>query len=108
MKLIIAIVNNDDSALVSSSLTKAGFRFSKMASTGGFLMAGKTTFIMGIDDAQIDEAIDIISKYSKKRMQSMSTDIASAISNINSSTPIEVNVGGGTIFVLDLERFEVL
>ena len=108
MKLIFAIVNNDDSALVATSLTKAGFRFTKMASTGGFLMAGKTTFIMGTEDAQVDGAIEIISKYSKKRMQSMSNDIALATSNMSSSIPIEVNVGGGTIFVLDLERFEIL
>ena len=106
MKLILAIVHNDDSVLVSSSLTKAGFHVTKMASTGGFLMSGNTTFIMGVNDDETDKAIDIISKYSKKRTQSVANDIALATGNMSSNIPIEVQVGGGTIFVLNVERFE--
>jgi len=109
MKLILAIVHNDDSALVSSSLTKAGYYFTKIASTGGFLMSGKTTFIAGIEDDKVDDAIEIISKFSKKRMQAVSNDIASlAASNLDlgENMPFEVKVGSGTIFVLNIERFE--
>ena len=107
MKLILAIVHNDDNVLVSSSLTKAGFHVTKMASTGGFLMSGNTTFIMGIEDEEVDKAIEIISKYSKKRMQSVASDMALATGNLSaSSTPVEVQVGGGTVFVLNIERFE--
>ena len=43
MKLILAIVNNDDSALASSALTEAGFVVTKLSTTGGFLMVGNTT-----------------------------------------------------------------
>jgi len=107
MKLILAIVHNDDSVLVSSALTKAGFHVTKMASTGGFLMSGNTTFILGIEDEEVDKAIDIISKYSKKRMQSVSTDMAMATGNMGSTAiPVEVPFGGGTVFVLNVERFE--
>ena len=107
MKLILAIVHNDDNVLVSSSLTKAGFHVTKMASTGGFLMSGNTTFIMGIEDEEVDKVIGIISKYSKKRMQSVANDIALATGSIGSSNiPVEVQVGGGTVFVLNIERFE--
>lgn len=107
MKLILAIVHNDDSVLVSSSLTKSGFHVTKMASTGGFLMSGNTTFIMGVEDGEVDRAIELISKYSKKRTQAVSGDMAFATGNINSSSiPVEVQVGGGTILVLNIERFE--
>ena len=107
MKLILAIVHNDDSVLVSSSLTKAGFPVTKMASTGGFLMSGNTTFIMGVEDEQVDNVIGIISKYSKKRMQSVVNDITLATGGMTStSIPVEVQVGGGTVFVLNVERFE--
>jgi len=106
MKLILAIVHNDDSVLVSSALTKAGFYVTKMASTGGFLMSGNTTFIMGVNDDETDKAIEIISKYSKKRIQSIANDIALATGNMTSNIPIEVQVGGGTILVLNVERFE--
>ena len=107
MKLILAIVHNDDNVLVSSSLTKAGFHVTKMASTGGFLMSGNTTFIMGIEDEEVDKAIEIISRYSKKRTQSVSNDMALATGGVSSSTiPVEVQVGGGTVFVLNIERWE--
>jgi len=107
MKLILAIVQNDDNVLVSSSLTKAGFYVTKIASTGGFLMSGYTTFILGVEDDKVDEAIDIISKYSKKRTQSVASDIAMSMGNMSSSNiPVEVQVGGGTVFVLNIERFE--
>lgn len=106
MKLLLAIVHNDDNILVSSSLTKAGFHVTKIASTGGFLMSGNTTFIMGVDDDQVDVAIELISKYSKKRMQSVVNDIALATGNVSSNIPFEVQVGGGTVFVMNIERFE--
>ena len=106
MKLILAIVHNDDNVLVSSSLTKAGFHVTKMASTGGFLMSGNTTFIIGVEDSEVDTAIDVISKYSKKHTQSVVNDIALATGNIGANIPVEVQVGGGTILVLNVERFE--
>ena len=51
MKLLIAIVNNDDSALVSSALTKEGYSVTKLSTTGGFLMVGNTTFLIGAEQA---------------------------------------------------------
>jgi Uncharacterized protein conserved in bacteria len=105
MKLILAIVSNDDSGAVSSALTREGFSVTKLATTGGFLMAGNTTFISGVDDEKVDPFIDIISKYSSRRTQivpSASTMDAA----MYSSFPVEVTVGGSTIFVLDVNRFE--
>ena len=107
MKLILAIVHNDDNVLVSQSLTKAGYYVTKIASTGGFLMSGYTTFLMGTEDDKVDAAIEIISKYGKKRVQSVVNDIALATGGMSSTTiPVEVQVGGGTVFVLNIERFE--
>ena len=107
MKIILAIVHNDDNVLVSSSLMKAGFQVTKIATTGGFLMSGNTTFITGVEDGQVDAAIAIIEKYSKKRKQSIANDIAlSSMGSMSSNIPAEVLVGGGTIFVLNVERFE--
>ncbi|GHU37845.1 nitrogen regulatory protein P-II [Clostridia bacterium] len=105
MKLILAIVHNDDSMLVSSSLTKAGYHVTKIASTGGFLMSGNTTFITGVEDDEVDKVSDIISKYSKKRMQPVVSDLA-ATTSVAAGIPAEVQVGGGTIFVLGVERFD--
>jgi uncharacterized protein YaaQ len=105
MKLIYAIVSNDDSSSVSSALTKAGFFATKLASTGGFLMSGNTTFMIGVEDEKVDEAISVISKYSKKRSQMTPSSAAYGI-GMYTSFPIEVSVGGATIFVTNVERFE--
>lgn len=65
MKLIFAIVSNDDSSKVAKHLTSHKFSVTKLATTGGFLMAGNTTFIIGTEDDKVDEVIAIIGRHSK-------------------------------------------
>lgn len=60
MKLILAILRDEDSEPVSHSLTSAGFRVTRIASTGGFLRKGSTTMIIGAEDDQIDRAIQLV------------------------------------------------
>lgn len=105
MKLIYAIVNNDDSHSVSSALTKAGFFATKLASTGGFLMAGNTTFLICADDDRVDEIIDIIAQKSHKRKQFVPSATSYGVGTYT-SIPVEVSIGGATIFVTNIERFE--
>ena len=62
MKLVLAIVSNDDSAAVSSALTRNGFQVTKLATTGGFLMAGNTTFLTGVEDEQVDKVLEVIAE----------------------------------------------
>jgi uncharacterized protein YaaQ len=106
MKLIFAIVNNDDASVVSSALTKSGYGVTKLATTGGFLKAGNTTFLIGIDNDKVERVLEIIRKYSSKRTQAL-PDMASYTGEFSPS-PIQVTVGGATIFVTDVERFEKL
>ncbi len=105
MKLVYAIVNNDDSNNVARALTKEGFQATKLASTGGFLQAGNTTFLMCADDDKVDSIIEIIGKQSKKRKQFVPSTASYGIGTYT-SFPIEVSVGGATIFVTNIERFE--
>jgi uncharacterized protein YaaQ len=105
MKLIYAIVSNDDSHTVTDQLMKSGFMATKLATTGGFLLAGNTTLMICTNDEKVDEVIEIISKWCKKRK---------TVSNLNqnygvgtfSSIPVEIVVGGATVFVTNVERFE--
>lgn len=109
MKLILAIVSNDDSSSVSAALTKSGYSVTKMATTGAFLMSGNTTFLVGTEDEKVDAVISIIKKQSHRRTQMMPTTHNNNVfdnSMFNSSYPVEVTVGGATIFVLDVDRFE--
>ena len=107
MKLIFAIVSNDDSSRVSKELTKNRFSVTRLATTGGFLMAGNTTFLIGTDDDKVDEVISIIGKHSKKRTQMVPSSASYGV-GMYASYPVEVTVGGATIFVLNVEQFEKL
>ena len=104
MKMIFAIVNKDDSGAVSSALTRGGFSVTKLATTGGFLMAGNTTFLVGTEDDRVDDVIAIVEKQSKKRTQMVPSTTYGA--SEYTAYPVEVTVGGATIFVMDVERFE--
>jgi uncharacterized protein YaaQ len=105
MKLIFAIVSNDDSPKVSSALTKARFSITKLATTGGFLKAGNTTFICGVEDERLEEVLEIIRSQSKRRTQMVPTTTFYD-AGLYAAYPVEVTVGGATIFVLDVAQFE--
>ncbi len=65
MKLIFAIVNNDDSARASAALTDAGYSVTRLSTTGGFLMVGNTTFLIGCEDTEAQRAVDILKEHCK-------------------------------------------
>ncbi len=104
MKLLVAIVNNEDGNNVTTSLTKAGYSITKLATVGGFLHAGNTTVLIGVEDEKVDDVLSIISKYSKKRQKLIPAAVSAGM-EIFTSMPVEVTVGGATVFVLDVEQF---
>jgi uncharacterized protein YaaQ len=105
MKMITAIVNRKDAGEVCDALAEERFAFTKMATTGGFLKAGNTTLLIGTEDDRVDTAIEIIRKHCAQRMEPMP-------SVVNAGVPAfgyyktEVLVGGATVFVSPVERFE--
>jgi uncharacterized protein YaaQ len=101
MKLLLAIVNNDDAHTVNSSLSKEGFLVTKISSTGGFLLSGNSTFLMGIEDDQVEKAIAIIGAHSKKRVQAVPVGAPFQSGAVPSAA--QVTVGGATVFVLNVE-----
>ena len=100
MKLVLAIINHDDANTVTQALTKKGFSSTKLATTGGFLMAGNVTILIGVDEEKVQNVIDI---HSRKQMIPTTTEMSYGY---YPSMPVEVVVGGATIFVVDIERFE--
>ena len=105
MKLVLAIVGNDDQAAVLSALTAESFQATKLATTGGFLKAGNTTFLIGVEDNKVNRVIEIITEYSSKRTQVVPSSTAMDV-GMYTSFPIEITVGGETIFVLNVEHYE--
>ncbi len=104
MKMITAIVNKDDAGTVSHLLTKGGFSVTRMATSGGFLMAGNTTLLTVTEDDKVDKAIEIISGCAKQHTEVVPSG-ASYGPGVAAAYPLEVMVGGATIFVTNVEKF---
>ena len=94
MKLIIAVVQNEDADAVVDALLDARYRATRLASTGGFLRRGNTTIMLGVQDEQVDDVLEIIKQKSHPR------PVASQEGN-------QVRAGA-TVFVLELEQYERL
>ena len=105
MKLIIAIVNRDDANAVTQTLTRNGFDSTSLSTTGGFLLANNVTLLIGVKDEQVQAAIGLIREHSHSRRQ-MVPAITEMSYGFMPVMPVEVTVGGATIFVVDVERFE--
>lgn len=107
MKLVIAVVQDKDSSRLSEALVEMNFRATKLATTGGFLRAGNTTFMIGTEDYRVDKAIEVIKKNCKSRDELMSP-VSPMGGNADTYVPhpVEVEVGGATVFVLPVDRFE--
>ncbi|HZJ57347.1 MAG TPA: cyclic-di-AMP receptor [Clostridia bacterium] len=106
MKLIIAVVQDEDSQKLISRLMKAGYGVTKLATTGGFLRAGNTTLLIGVDNERLENAMGIIEHVCKSRKQvaTSPTPMAGA-TGMYVPYPVEVTVGGATVFVVNVEEF---
>ncbi|MBQ8374021.1 MAG: cyclic-di-AMP receptor [Clostridia bacterium] len=105
MKMLTAIVQAKDTADVCQALSESGIEFTKMATSGGFLRSGNTTLLIGLADERVDEAIEIIRKNCRKRMEKVPAMMTTAMPMAVPHTA-EVAVGGAIVFVTDVVRFE--
>lgn len=106
MKLIVAVVQDQDVNKLLARLSEEGHGATKLASTGGFLRQGNTTLLIGVDPDRVDRVVETIKDTCHSRKQ-LVTPMAAVGRSINSylPNPIEVSVGGATIFVLDVKGF---
>lgn len=107
MKMITAIVSKEDTKKVCAELVKARFSVTRLATTGGFLMAGNTTLMMGVDDSRVEDCIDILRRHCSQHTEVMPGNGAFG-SDVGTPAPMTVTVGGAVVFVTNVERFEKL
>lgn len=106
MKLIIAIVQDEDSNDLIDVITENGYRVTKLATTGGFLKAGNTTLMIGVEKEKVDVVLGVIEEVCKTRKQVVtSPSPAAGSTGVYVPFPVEVNIGGATIFVVDVDKF---
>ena len=109
MKLVIAVVQGEDAAQTVQALSNAGISVTKMASSGGFLQQGNATLLIGVDHDKVEAAMELIRENCRERSQYM-TPMPPMVEpgEFFMPYPVEVQVGGATVFVVDVERFEKL
>ncbi|MBQ2307913.1 MAG: cyclic-di-AMP receptor [Clostridia bacterium] len=108
MKLIIAIVHDDDAAELMNALNRENYGVTRMCSSGGFLRAGNTTLLCGVEEERLDGALAIIEKSSRGRKHTISPATFNATAGAPGDVPtypMEITVGGATVFVLEVEKF---
>lgn len=109
MKLVFAIVHDEDGHKVVDELNKNGFSVTKLCSSGGFLKSGNTTLLVGVEESKVDMVLGIIEKKSKSRKQVLNSSMSpNGMGGMFMPYPVEVIVGGATIFVINVERYEKL
>jgi uncharacterized protein YaaQ len=109
MKLVIAIVQDEDVDALTEELIGAGHRFTKVSTTGSFLRTGNTSLLIGVDDAQVDSIMTILERTCRRRTQ-VAVPYSPALEPGLLYLPenIEVEVGGAIVFVINVNRFERL
>jgi uncharacterized protein YaaQ len=107
MKLVIAVIHDRDQKRTTEALRGAGFRFTKIGSTGGFLREGNVTVLVGAEEEELDQIMGIIEESSRTREQYVNvlppeaTPVGTFLAN-----PVKVQVGGAIAWVIDVERFQ--
>ena len=107
MKLVVAVVHNEDARVLINALLAHQHRATWLHSSGGFLKQSNATILVGIEDDKVEEIVTLVRENCHSR-----TQVVSPIPPIMEPGefflpyPLEVEVGGAVVFVLPVDRFE--
>lgn len=91
---------------MTEELVRSGFKFTVIGSTGGFLREGNTTFLIGIDDAELESLLNVVAANSQAREQVVNVmPFEAGPQGGFMSNPVKVPVGGAVVFVMNVESF---
>jgi uncharacterized protein YaaQ len=109
MKLIIAIVQDEDTPALTDALVAAGHRFTRVSTTGSFLRTGNTSLLIGVEDPDVPAVMSLLRRTCRRRTQ-VAVPYSPALEPGLLYMPenFEVEVGGAIVFVIDVARFERL
>ena len=109
MQLIIAIVQDEDVDALTQALIEAGYRFTKISTTGSFLRTGNTSLLIGVEDQEVPNVMAILRRTCRRRTQ-IAVPYSPALEPGLLYMPenFEVEVGGAVVFVANVSRFERL
>lgn len=109
MKLILAIVQKEDAGALLDALTEKGHRATRINTAGGFLKEGNATVLVGVEDTAVDGVLSLIETSCNTRTQYINPlPPVMEPGEFYMPYPVEVQVGGATVFVLNVDRYERL
>jgi len=109
MKLVVAVVHNEDAGPLVDALLEKEHRATRLHSSGGFLKQSNATIIVGVEDELVDEIIGIVRATCTARTQIVNPmPPVMEPGEFFMPYPLEVEVGGATVFVVPVERHERL
>jgi len=107
LKLIIAVVQGEDAERTVRALTDKGISSTRISSTGGFLQQGNATLLIGLDDGQVPDALEVIRANCHERSRHLTpVPPLAEPGQFFMAFPVEVQVGGATVFVVPVDSFE--
>src|SRR5574340_684417 len=107
MKLVMAIVQKDDAGTLSDVLRENNYASTVISTTGGFLREGNTTILVGVEQNRLDQLLSLIRANCTTRSQFVNPmPPVMEPGELYLAQPVEVQVGGATVFVLGVERFD--
>jgi uncharacterized protein YaaQ len=107
VKLVIAVVQGEDAQRTSEALTSKGFASTRVTSSGGFLQQGNVTFLIGVEDSRVNEAVEVIRENCRERSRYLTPmPPVPEPGELFMPYPVEVQVGGATVFVVPVDSFE--
>ena len=99
MKLVVAIVQDEDAGNLIDSLVKAGFGATRINTAGGFLRHGNATVLAGVEEEKVSEVLVVVRRNCTTRMQYINPmPPAMEPGEFYMPYPVEVQVGGAVIF----------
>ncbi len=109
MKLLIAVVHGEDASSTMDALNDRGVSVTRFASSGGFLQHKNVTLMSGVEEDRVEEVLAVIKENCRTRSEFMNPmpPLVEA-GDFFVPYPVEVQVGGATVFILEVERFEKL
>jgi len=107
VKLIIAVVQAEDSQRTVAALADAGLSSTRISSSGGFLQRGNVTLLVGVEDSQVQGALKLIHEncHERNRYLTPVPPIAEP-GEFLMAYPVEVQVGGATVFVVPVDSYD--
>ncbi len=99
MKLLIAVVHDQCSGRLTEQLVAKGYRSTKLSSTGGFLRAGSTTLLIGVEAEQVESVLNVIRGvcHTSEQLTPVPKEVVAGLS----SPPLHTLSGGAVVFVLN-------